>query len=45
VSPEQIREITKQAYIYGFPLVDDYRLDGRLTAPKPHRVTRPIEEH
>lgn len=26
VSPEQIREIAKQAYIYGFPMVDNYRI-------------------
>jgi hypothetical protein len=26
VSPEQIREIAKEAYVYGFPLVDNYRI-------------------
>ncbi|MBP2453317.1 DUF1254 domain-containing protein [Mycolicibacterium lutetiense] len=26
VSAEQIREIAKQAYIYGFPMVDNYRI-------------------
>lgn len=25
-SPEQVREIAKQAYIYGFPMVDSYRI-------------------
>src|SRR3954463_12328748 len=26
MSPEQIREIAKEAYVYGFPLVDNYRI-------------------
>ena len=26
VTPEQAREITKRAYIYGFPMVDNYRV-------------------
>lgn len=25
-SPEEIRSIAKEAYIYGFPLVDNYRI-------------------
>src|SRR6478736_3595194 len=26
VSPEEVQAITKEAYIYGFPLVDSYRI-------------------
>ncbi len=26
MSPERVREIAKEAYVYGFPLVDDYRI-------------------
>ena len=31
VTPEQARAIAKEAYIYGFPLVDSYRIQYSLS--------------
>ena len=27
IAPEEVRAIAKEAYIYGFPLVDNYRVE------------------
>jgi hypothetical protein len=30
ITPEEARAILKEAYIYGFPLVDSYRIQYRI---------------
>ena len=42
VSTEQVREIAKQAYIYGYPMVDNYRIHRM---PQSLLVANPINRY
>ena len=45
ISVDQARTIAKEAYIYGFPLVDSYRIQYSLSGAPLSATSRDIEWH